>query len=102
MSSVVSVTLAAPEDRVILVSLLESYLEKLSAFRQRGFGRRAVAELWHRFPGPRELQIHGRNGRAIDFWSSMMRDHATSPLRQAEIDSRDGEILQYDFEVRVP
>ena len=38
------------------------------ASRRAGIGHAAVADLWRRFPGPGELQVHARNTSARRFW----------------------------------
>jgi predicted acetyltransferase len=77
--------------------MAEFYVEPEA--RRRGIGRDAVIEMWERFPGDWELQVHSRNAGAVRFWSSCVERATGGPPRVREVRGEDGRRLQLDFRV---
>lgn len=69
------------------------------AARRRGIGQSAVLDVWQRFPGKWELQVHARNTGALDFWTTCIRKAATEPARVRDITSADGRRVEFVFRV---
>ncbi len=67
--------------------------------RRGGLGRLAVRELWRRFPGSWELQVHPRNEEASTFWRKCIHESATGVVRAQEVQEEDGRRVQYNFEI---
>ena len=69
------------------------------AHRRAGTGRAALAQLWPRFPGRWELQVHPRNEAASRFWPRCIAEFAHGPVRRSEVTAEDGQRVQYEFEI---
>lgn len=66
--------------------------------RRGGLGRAAVSEIWRRFPGSWELQVHPGNQAASAFWPLCIGQLATGAVQVEEVIQEDGRRLQYNFE----
>lgn len=80
-----------------VMQMAEFYV--LPELRRSGVGRAALGEVWRRFPGPWELQVHLRNRAGIAFWSRCIGEFAAGPVRAREVLEEDGRRLQFDFEI---
>lgn len=67
--------------------------------RRTGFGRRAVAALWRRFPGAWELQVHPKNAAATAFWPRCIALASTGEVVVKTVEEADGLRTQYHFEI---
>jgi predicted acetyltransferase len=67
--------------------------------RRGGLGRIALAEIWRRFPGPWEFQVHARNEAASAFWPRCIAQFASGRVQRREVEEEDGRRIQYDFEI---
>lgn len=68
-------------------------------FRRSGLGRSAVAEIWRRFPGSWELQVHLLNEAASAFWPRCIERFAVGDVRTIEVREEDGRRIQHSFRV---
>ena len=68
-------------------------------FRRAGVGRATLAQLWRRFPGSWELQVHPRNEAASAFWPRCIAEFSAGPIRSEEAVEEDGRRVQYNFEI---
>ena len=69
------------------------------AHRRSGLGMKAVRDVWRRFPGAWEVQVHVRNVAAVGFWSTATRSFASSEARITETVSSDGPRLRFHFDI---
>src|SRR5262245_8231776 len=67
--------------------------------RRSGIGQLAVAELWRRFPGSWELQVHPLNEAAVSFWRKCIETLSTGLVRTQKVQEEDGCRVQYNFEI---
>ena len=67
--------------------------------RRSGLGRVAVGEIWRRFPGPWELQVHPLNEAASVFWPRCIEQFSRGCMHSREVEEEDGRRIQYNFEV---
>ncbi len=67
--------------------------------RRTGCGRAAVAEVWRRFPGSWELQVHPLNEAASAFWRGCIGQCASGRVEIREVIEEDGRRVQYNFEI---
>jgi len=67
--------------------------------RRSGVGQRAVAELWRRFPGAWELQVHPRNAAASAFWPRCIELASSGSVLVTTVEEADGLRTQYNFEI---
>jgi predicted acetyltransferase len=77
--------------------LAEFYIKPES--RRLGIGRRAMSEIWRRFPGQWELQVHARNSAAAQFWSACAETETGEAPQAREVHARDGRRIQFSFRV---
>lgn len=70
--------------------------------RRGGIGRAALVEVWTRFPGRWELQVHLKNEAASAFWPRCIEAHATGPIEAREVFEEDGRRVEYRFTVPTP
>ncbi len=66
-------------------------------WRRRGLGRAAVGEIWRRFPGSWELQVHPGNPAAAEFWARCIGEVESGSVTKREVVEADGRRVQYDF-----
>jgi predicted acetyltransferase len=67
--------------------------------RRGGLGRAALGEIWRRFPGPWELQVHPRNEAASVFWPRCIEQFSRGRVERREVEEEDGHRVQYNFEI---
>ncbi len=77
--------------------LAEFYVRPES--RRLGVGQRALHEIWRRFPGRWELQVHARNLVALQFWTACVEDISSEAPDVSEVDAADGKRIQFNFHV---
>jgi ribosomal-protein-alanine N-acetyltransferase len=66
--------------------------------RRKGIGKAAITELWRRFPGKWELQVHKRNLGAAEFWISCIKVASSFHVID-EITHNDGQRLFFHFTI---
>ena len=86
------------EERGQLVSQMSDF-NICAAWRRRGFGGAALAQLWHEIPGQWELQVHVQNHAAMKFWPTLIARHAAAPALRTEVVEDDGRRIEYRFRI---
>lgn len=67
--------------------------------RRGGLGRAALGQIWRRFPGSWELQVHTRNEAASAFWPRCIEQFSRGRVERREVEEEDGRRVQYNFEI---
>lgn len=67
--------------------------------RRKGIGKAVVGELWQRFSGKWELQVHKRNLGAVEFWTSCIKKIAADSNLIDEITNDDGRRLFFNISI---
>ena len=75
--------------------LSEFYI--LPTHRKKGYGRKAVSEVFSGYCGFWQLQVYVRNAGALSFWKRCIAGHAARQVRFERKQRKDAQVWQLSF-----